>query len=127
MDWLNYHHLLYFWAVSKTGSVTRASQELRLAQPTISAQVRALDGRLEAAELHRRQVRGLFPGERHPLVGVRIRLPVGIQVAIVHLRGRIGGLSAILSLSKVGLSQSQVRAARTVRPAARRASVTFAR
>src|SRR3954471_10490672 len=43
MEWLNYHHLLYFWAVAKTGSVTRASQELRLAQPTISAQVRALE------------------------------------------------------------------------------------
>src|SRR5436305_6181642 len=46
MDWLNYHHLLYFWAVAKTGSVTRASQELRLAQPTISAQVRALEEQL---------------------------------------------------------------------------------
>src|SRR4051795_1759290 len=43
MEWLNYHPLLYFWAVAKTGSVTRASQELRLAQPTISAQVRALE------------------------------------------------------------------------------------
>jgi LysR family transcriptional regulator, transcriptional activator of nhaA len=46
MEWLNYHHLLYFWAVAKTGSVTRASQELRLAQPTISTQVRALEEHL---------------------------------------------------------------------------------
>jgi LysR family transcriptional activator of nhaA len=43
MDWLNYHHLLYFWVVAKTGSVTRASQELLLAQPTISSQLRALE------------------------------------------------------------------------------------
>ena len=43
MDWLNYHHLLYFWMVAKTGSITRAGQELRLAQPTISAQIRALE------------------------------------------------------------------------------------
>jgi LysR family transcriptional activator of nhaA len=43
MDWLNYHHLLYFWMVARTGSITRASQELRLAQPTISAQLRALE------------------------------------------------------------------------------------
>jgi LysR family transcriptional activator of nhaA len=43
MDWLNYHHLLYFWMVAKTGSITRACQELRLAQPTISAQIRALE------------------------------------------------------------------------------------
>ena len=43
MEWLNYHHLLYFWTVAKEGSVTRASEQLRLAQPTISAQVRALE------------------------------------------------------------------------------------
>ncbi len=43
MEWLNYHHLLYFWMVAKRGSVTQASAELRLAQPTISAQIRALE------------------------------------------------------------------------------------
>jgi LysR family transcriptional activator of nhaA len=43
MDWLNYHHLLYFWAVARYGSVVRASAELRLAQPTISGQVRRLE------------------------------------------------------------------------------------
>jgi hypothetical protein len=29
MEWLNYHHLLYFWMVVRTGSVTAASNELR--------------------------------------------------------------------------------------------------
>lgn len=43
MEWLNYHHLLYFWTVAKEGSVTRAGEQLRLAQPTISAQLRALE------------------------------------------------------------------------------------
>jgi LysR family transcriptional activator of nhaA len=43
MEWLNYHHLLYFWAVARYGSVVRASIELRLAQPTISGQVRRLE------------------------------------------------------------------------------------
>lgn len=43
MDWLNYHHLLYFWAVARYGSVVRAAAELRLAQPTISGQVRRLE------------------------------------------------------------------------------------
>jgi LysR family transcriptional activator of nhaA len=46
MDWLNYHHLLYFWMVAKTGSITRAAEELRLAQPTISGQLRALEENL---------------------------------------------------------------------------------
>jgi LysR family transcriptional activator of nhaA len=43
MDWLNYHHLLYFWTVAKEGSITRASQLLNLAQPTISAQLHILE------------------------------------------------------------------------------------
>lgn len=43
MDWLNYHHLLYFWVVAREGSIARASQELRLTQPTISAQIQALE------------------------------------------------------------------------------------
>jgi len=43
MNWLNYHHLLYFWIVAREGSISRASEQLHLAQPTISAQI----GRLE--------------------------------------------------------------------------------
>lgn len=46
MDWLNYHHMYYFWTVAKTRSITRAGQELRLAQPTISAQLRAFEDQL---------------------------------------------------------------------------------
>jgi LysR family transcriptional activator of nhaA len=43
MEWLNYHHLLYFHAVAKNGSVSRAAEELRLTQPTVSGQVRLLE------------------------------------------------------------------------------------
>src|SRR6187401_3670743 len=43
MQWLNYHHLLYFWAVAKHGSVAQASRELRLAHPTVSAQIHRLE------------------------------------------------------------------------------------
>ena len=42
---LNYQHLLYFWAVVRTGSLTRASEELALSPPTISAQLRTLEER----------------------------------------------------------------------------------
>jgi LysR family transcriptional activator of nhaA len=42
-DWLNYHHLLYFWAVAREGSVTRACERLHLAQPTISGQIKKLE------------------------------------------------------------------------------------
>ena len=43
MEWLNYHHLLYFWVVAKEGSIVRASEELRLAHPTISGQIHRLE------------------------------------------------------------------------------------
>ena len=43
MEWLNYHHLLYFWMVAKHGSITRASAELHLAHPTISGQIHQLE------------------------------------------------------------------------------------
>jgi LysR family transcriptional activator of nhaA len=43
MDWLNYHHLLYFYTVAKEGSIARACEKLRLAQPTISGQLRVLE------------------------------------------------------------------------------------
>src|SRR5687767_1495247 len=43
MEWLNYHHLLYFWVVAKEGGVTQASAALRLAPPTISAQIHRLE------------------------------------------------------------------------------------
>ena len=43
MDWLNYHHLLYFWTVAREGGVSKAAARLRLSQPTISAQIRLLE------------------------------------------------------------------------------------
>ena len=43
MDWLNYHHLLYFWTVAREGSVARAAERLLLAQPTVSAQLQKLE------------------------------------------------------------------------------------
>lgn len=43
MDWLNYHHLLYFWTVAREGSIARASEVLLLAPPTISGQLKDLE------------------------------------------------------------------------------------
>jgi LysR family transcriptional activator of nhaA len=58
MEWLNYHHLHYFWVVARTGSIARASQELRLSQPTISNQLKTLEASL-GHELLERRGRGL--------------------------------------------------------------------
>ena len=43
MDGLNYHHLYYFWAVTRAGSISKASRELGLTQPTISEQLGLLE------------------------------------------------------------------------------------
>lgn len=43
MEWLNYHHFLYFWVVAKEGSIVVASKQLRLAPPTISGQIHRLE------------------------------------------------------------------------------------
>lgn len=42
-DWLNYHHLLYFWAVARDGGVRRASERLLLSPQTLSGQIRELE------------------------------------------------------------------------------------
>jgi LysR family transcriptional activator of nhaA len=46
MEWLNYHHLLYFWTVVRAGSIQRGSQELRVSPPAISTQLKRLEEQL---------------------------------------------------------------------------------
>lgn len=42
-DWLNYHHLMYFWMVAKEGGITPAAEVLHLSQPTLSTQIQKLE------------------------------------------------------------------------------------
>ena len=58
MNWLNYHHLQYFWVVSREGSVARASEVLHVTPATISIQLRDLEKTL-GVELFRKSGRGL--------------------------------------------------------------------
>lgn len=46
MEWLNYHHLLYFWVVAREGGLVAAGKVLRVSHPTLSAQIHALEDRL---------------------------------------------------------------------------------
>ena len=43
MEFLNYHHLRYFWTVAKEGGLKQASEKLRVSQPSISAQLSVLE------------------------------------------------------------------------------------
>ncbi len=47
MNWLNYHHLYYFWLVAREGSIARAAEQLHLAHPTISKQLHQLESSFE--------------------------------------------------------------------------------
>lgn len=43
MQWLNYHHLYYFYIIASEGSVTEATTKLKLAQSTLSAQLKQFE------------------------------------------------------------------------------------
>jgi len=67
MEWLNYHHLLYFWLVARRGSIAAASAELRLSPPTVSAQIHKLEEAF-GAQLLRRSGRRLVLTDMGKLV-----------------------------------------------------------
>lgn len=67
MEWLNYHHLLYFWTVAKEGTIAAACERLHLTQPTISTQIRVLEEDL-GAKLFKRVGRNLVLTETGQLV-----------------------------------------------------------
>ncbi|MHB1310060.1 MAG: LysR family transcriptional regulator, partial [Limisphaerales bacterium] len=58
MEFLNYHHLRYFWVAAKEGGLTRAAGKLRVSQPSICTQIQALERAL-GDKLLRRTPRGL--------------------------------------------------------------------
>jgi LysR family transcriptional activator of nhaA len=62
MKWINYNHLYYFWVVAREGGVVRASEELMVSQPTVSAQLKELESAL-GHKLFDRVGRGLVPTE----------------------------------------------------------------
>lgn len=59
MERLNYSHLYYFYVIARTGSVTRASAELHLSQPTLSTQLSQFEETL-GVPLFERKNRALF-------------------------------------------------------------------
>ena len=58
MEWLNYHHLYYFWMTANAGTVTAAAEMLHLARPTVAAQLKELE-KTFGKKLFEKQGRGL--------------------------------------------------------------------
>jgi LysR family transcriptional activator of nhaA len=54
MDWLNFHHLFYFWRIAREGGLSRAAEQLHVTHSTLSAQLRALEDFFGGALFERR-------------------------------------------------------------------------
>jgi LysR family transcriptional regulator, transcriptional activator of nhaA len=66
-NWLNYHHLLYFWTVVREGGVGPAALKLHVSQPTVSAQIKQLEEAF-GEKLLRKAGRRLQPTEAGQVV-----------------------------------------------------------
>ncbi len=54
MEWLNYHHLHYFWIVVQEGGIAAASRKLHVGRPSISMQLKQLETFVGSPLFHRR-------------------------------------------------------------------------
>ena len=116
MEWLNYHHLLYFWTVAREGGISKAAEKLRLSQPTISAQIRLLEDSL-GQRLFQRQGRTLVMTDVGRLVYQYADEIFGIGRELLEtLRGRPAGRPLQLAIG-VANAVPKLIAYRLLRPA----------
>ena len=101
MRHLNYNHLLYFWTVSREGSIARASEVLHLAPQTISAQIKLLEASI-GQPLFKRAGRGLVLTDTGRLVQQYADeiFSTGIEL-VQHVQGDEGGRSQYLNVGIV--------------------------
>jgi len=64
----NYHHLYYFYVIAQEGSIARATKKLRLAQPTLSAQLKQLEDFLNVKLFIRESRRLILTEEGHKVL-----------------------------------------------------------
>ena len=124
MEWLNYHHLRYFWAVAREGGLRPAAEKLNVSQPSISTQLRLLEDAL-GEPLFRRGARGLtltetgrlvyeyaeqiFSAGRELLAAVRTKAPRGVAPFFVGITDGVPKLAARAMLRPVLALEPAVR------------------
>src|SRR5512140_3416937 len=89
MEWLNYHHLLYFWVVAREGGLVPAGKVLRLSHPTLSAQVLALTETGRVAYRYANEIfslgREMVDAVQGRATGSPLRLDVGVVDVVPKL------------------------------------------
>lgn len=104
MTWLNYHHLYYFWTIAREGGVTAACKKLRLAQPTLSSQLKSFEDSI-GKTLFTRQARKLVLTEAGRVVfdhadtifktGEKLLNSLQHEGSKEHIRFNVGTLPAL--------------------------------
>ncbi len=90
MEWINYHHLLYFYVAARDGGISKAAGVLHLSRPTISGQIRRLEQAL-GEKLFERSGRRLILTEMGRVVYRYASEIFGLgQEMVDTLRGRPG-------------------------------------
>jgi LysR family transcriptional regulator, transcriptional activator of nhaA len=84
VEFLNYHHLRYFWKVAQEGSLRKAADKLHVSQPTISAQLADLEAAL-GEKLFRRSATGLTLTETGQLAFSYAEEIFGLGQEFVHV------------------------------------------
>ncbi|WP_053239044.1 transcriptional activator NhaR [Sandaracinus amylolyticus] len=116
MEWLNYHHLLYFWTVAHEGGLLPAARKLRVTHSTVGAQVHALEESL-GEKLLVREGRRLVPTDVGRLVLRYADEIFGLGRELVDtVRGRPTGQALRLDVGVVDVIPKLV-ARRLLRPA----------
>jgi LysR family transcriptional activator of nhaA len=106
LDRLNFHHLLYFWRVARIGHLTRAAQELHVAQSALSTQIRQLEDRL-GEPLFEREGRRLVLTEAGQIVLSYAENIFGLgQEMLGRLDGRAEGMLRLRVGSVATLSRN---------------------
>ncbi len=101
MDWLNYHHLHYFWVAVREGGIAAASRRLGVGRPAISAQIKSLEAAV-GQPLFRRRGRRLELTETGKLVH---RYAEDIFSTGRELMGAVRGLTPARSVPlRVGIA-----------------------
>ncbi len=116
MEWLNYHHLYYFWLVAREGSIARAAERMRLSHPTISKQLSQLESALEGKLFDRVGRTLVLTNLGHTVLGYADEIfTIGRELQETAHRGASGRLLPL----RVGLVQvlPKLIAHRLLRPA----------